>query len=110
MVRSGPSRWARHDPGSGVISGTPTAAGIFNPVVISVNDSALNHYADNFSLTVGLPALPSVTFSGLPATADPAQQYGLKIVLSSPYPALVTGQAIIGFSPDSGPGDNTIAF
>ena len=98
------------DAASGTISGTPTAGGIFNPVVISVRDSALNHYSDIFSLTVGLPALPAVTISGLPATANPAQQYTLQIALASPYSAAITGQAILSFSPQSGAGDSTIVF
>ncbi len=98
------------DPGSGVISGTPTAAGSFSPVVITVSDSSLNHYSDNFSMAVNLPALPDVTITGLPAAADPAQQYPLTITLASAYPADIAGQAILTFSPDSGPGDSTIAF
>jgi hypothetical protein len=96
--------------GTGVVSGTPTVAGKFSPVVITVTDSSLNRYSDNFSISVSLPALPAVTVSGLPATVDPAKQYTIEISLASPYAAPLTGQAILTFSPESGLGDNTIQF
>ena len=95
---------------NGVISGTPTAAGTFAPVVLTVTDSALTHYSDNFSLSVALQALPAVTIAGLPATAAAAAQYTLTITLASPYPADIAGQAILTFSPQTGLGDSTIAF
>ena len=98
------------NPTSGLISGTPTAAGTFNPVVLTVTDSALQHYSDNFTMTVSLPAVPAMTFSGLPATAQPAQQYPLTVTLASAYTANITGQAILSFSPTTGLGDSTIAF
>ena len=98
------------NPGNGVISGTPTAAGTFSPVVLTVTDSALTHYSDNFSLSVALPSLPAVTIAGLPATAAAAEQYTLTITLASPYAANITGQAILTFTPQTGLGDSTIAF
>ncbi len=98
------------DPASGVISGTPTAAGTFNPVVVTVTDAALNHYADNFAMTVSLPSLPAVTIAGLPAAADAAAQYPLTITLAAPYPADLSGQAILTFTPVSGLGDRSLAF
>lgn len=98
------------DSNTGLISGTPSAAGSFNPVVITVTDAAVNHYSDNFSLAVALPPLPSVTVSGLPSSVAPAQQYPLSITLSSAYPAPITGQVILSFTPDTGPGDNTVLF
>jgi hypothetical protein len=94
---------------SGVISGTPTAAGSFG-IAITVSDSALAHYADRFTLNVNLPAIPPVTFTGLSGTVAPATQFPLQIAIGSPYPADINGQAIIGFTPNSGPGDGTIQF
>jgi hypothetical protein len=95
---------------TGQISGTPSAGGTFNPVVITVSDSTLSHYSDNFSLTVSLPGLSSISIAGLPSSISPAQQYPLTITLSSPYPAAITGQAIVSFAPDSGVGDSTVLF
>jgi hypothetical protein len=98
------------DSASGIIGGAPTAAGTFSPVVVTVTDGALNHYSDNFAITVGLPALPAVTVAGLPPVAGAASQYPLTITLAAPYPANLTGQAILTFTPVSGLGDRSIAF
>jgi hypothetical protein len=95
--------------GTGEISGTPTAAGVF-PIAVTVTDSALTHVSDRFTLNVKLPAAPAVTFSGLPATVDPAQQFPLQITLGGAFPAPITGQAILTFSPDSGTVDKTVQF
>jgi hypothetical protein len=94
---------------TGQITGTPTAAGNF-AVAITVTDSALANLSDRFTLTVNLPPSPGVTLSGLPATAAPAQQYTLQVATDSPYTAPISGQAILNFSPDTGPADRTIQF
>jgi Putative Ig domain len=94
---------------TGQISGTPTAAGTFG-VAITVTDSALANFSDRFTLNINLPPAPGVTFSGLPSTVSPAQQYTLQVSLSAPFPAPITGQAILTFSPDTGPADRTIQF
>lgn len=98
------------DSRTGAISGTPSAAGAFGPIVVTVTDSAFSRFSDNFSLSVNAPPLPAISISGLPAAPDPAQQYPLQIALDSPYAAPITGQALVTFSPDSGPADSTIAF
>jgi hypothetical protein len=97
------------DPAAGVISGTPTQAGTF-PVAITVSDAALNHYSDRFTLAINLPTPPPVQLSGLPDNAQPAQQYAIQVALSSPYSSPITGQAILTFSPNSGPTDQTVQF
>jgi len=94
---------------TGLISGTATAAGPFG-IAITVSDSALANYSDRFTINITLPQPPAITLSGLPSTVSPAQQYNLQISLATPYPAPITGQAIITFSPDSGPTDRTIQF
>jgi len=94
---------------TGLISGTPTAAGNFG-VALTVSDAALANFSDRFTLTVNLPPGPAVTISGLPATAGPAQQYTLRLDTDSTYTAPITGQAILSFSPDAGPADRTIQF
>ena len=94
---------------SGVISGIPTVAGAFG-IAITVSDSALAHFSDRFTLNVNQPALPSVTFAGLSGTVAPLTQVPLQISIASPYPSDINGQAIISFTPNSGPGDGTIQF
>jgi hypothetical protein len=94
---------------SGVLSGTPTAAGSFTPV-ITVTDSSLDSFRDNFTISVSLPAPPSLTISGLTAASGAAQQFPLQITLGSAYAAAMQGQLILSFQPNSGPGDSTIQF
>lgn len=120
MVATGgqpPYRWSANglpsglsiNTSSGTISGTPTEAGTFG-VAITVSDSALANVSDRFTLNINLPTVPAVTLAGIPSTIAPAQQYNLQISLGSAYPAPITGQAILTFSPNSGPADRTIQF
>jgi len=98
------------DPNSGTISGTMGAAAP-PPFAVTVSDSTKVATATNqFRINVNLPTVPSVNPSGLPATAGPAQQYGLQISIVSPYPVTILGTAILTFSPDVGGGDGTIQF
>ena len=97
------------DSSTGIITGTPTAAGNFG-VAITVADSALGRYSDRFTLNINLPATPSTSLSGLPATVAAAGQYPIQVTLASSYPAPITGQLLLSFSPDTGPVDRSIQF
>jgi hypothetical protein len=94
---------------TGLISGTPTAAGDFG-VAITVTDAALANVSDRFTLTINLPPSPGMSISGLPASVGPAQQVPLQISIDSAFPAPITGQAILTFAADSGPADRTVQF
>lgn len=94
---------------SGILSGIPSAAGSF-AIAITVQDTSLSSYSNRFTLNVNLPPAPGITLSGLPATAAPAQQYTLTVALAGTYPADITGQLLLTFSPDTGPADETIQF
>jgi hypothetical protein len=94
---------------TGQITGTALAAGSFG-LAVTVTDGALSNFSDRFTLNIKLPPTPDATISGLPPTVAPAQQYNLQVNLASPFPAPITGQAILTFSPDSGPADRTIQF
>jgi hypothetical protein len=94
---------------TGQISGTPTAAGNFG-IAVTVSDNALANYSDRFTLNINLPATPGASIAGLPNSAGPAQQFPLQIAIDSPFPAPITGQAILTFSPDAGPADRTVQF
>ena len=53
---------------------------------------------------------PEVRLTGLPATADPASQYPISVSIASAFPAPINGQAVLTFSPESGPTDRTVQF
>jgi hypothetical protein len=97
------------DAATGVISGTPTQAG---PVSFTarVTDNARSTVLELFSLTVNLPPSPPARISGLPETANPAEQFPLTVSLESQYPAPISGQVLLSFAPDLGAGDSTIRF
>jgi len=101
------------DPNSGTISGTPSMAGKVSPAVTVSDSTKVATETNQFHINVNLPTVPSISISGLPATAGPAQQYGLQIGFCegcSPYPVPILGTAILTFSPDVGGGDGTIQF
>jgi hypothetical protein len=97
------------DANSGVISGTPVAAGSFS-FAVTVTDSTLKQYPDRFSINVTLPKTPSVTLAGLSASIGAVQQAPLQITLDASFPVVITGQAFLSFAPDTGPLDRTIQF
>ena len=98
--------------GTGLISGTISAAGTLS-FVVKVADSATPPATaqDNFRISVTPPTLPAITISGLPATAAPLSQYTVTVSVASAYPVNITGTAILSSSPsDSGPSDGSIQF
>jgi hypothetical protein len=97
------------DRSTGLISGIPAAAGSLS-FTVRVTDNAQTTVVDLFRLRVNLPAAPSVQISGLPETAQPAQQFPLRVSLGNPFPAPITGQVLLSFAPDGGAGDSTIQF
>jgi hypothetical protein len=98
------------DPNSGVISGTPTAAGSNLAVAVTVTDSSLNRATSLFHINVNLPPTPAVTLSGLPATAAPAQQFPIQVSVGSSFPAPIVGTLRLSFAADTGPDDRTVQF
>jgi hypothetical protein len=97
------------DLNSGLISGTPNAAGSFS-FAVTVTDSALKQFSDRFSINVTLPQTPSVSLTGIGSSIGAVQQMPLQITLDSAFPVTITGQAFLSFAPESGPQDRTIQF
>lgn len=97
------------DPSTGLISGSPTAAGSFT-FTLTVTDSARQSATGVFQIRIGAPALPDITITGLPDTADPATQPVIGLQLAAPYSLPLSGQLILSFAPDAGGGDGTIQF
>jgi hypothetical protein len=95
---------------TGLISGTPTAAGSFPQVAVTVFDTTTAHNTSLFSLNVDQPAAPPTTITGLPGTVAPVTQFPLQIAVGFAYPSAITGEAIVTFTPTTGTGDGTIQF
>ncbi|MEK7403585.1 MAG: putative Ig domain-containing protein, partial [Acidobacteriota bacterium] len=96
---------------TGVISGTPSTAGNFS-FSVQVTDSAGASFVTAFTLVLSLPSVPALNVTGLPETANPAQQPSLQLSLAAAFALEITGQVTLAFQPDAvNPGDDaTIAF
>lgn len=67
-IQNRPS-WASFDTATGRLSGTPSAAGTFSNIVITVSDGRLTASLRAFSITVNQPSNSAPTISGSPATS-----------------------------------------
>jgi large repetitive protein len=94
---------------SGAIAGTTTATGAAS-VTVTVKDAAGTTVSKTYTLTVGLPAAPALTVTGLPATSAPATQSTVQIGIGAAYPVPVTVNLSMTFAADSGPDDPTVQF
>jgi hypothetical protein len=97
------------DVATGILSGTPPAGGSFG-FAVTVTDAVRASATARLQLTVGMPAIPAVTITGLPDTANAADQPSIRVTLAEPYPAPITGQLNLSFTPEAGAGDSTIQF
>jgi hypothetical protein len=97
------------DSGTGAISGAPTAGGSFS-FTVTVTDNARASFAARLQLNISMPELPTLIIAGLPDTANPTDQPKIQLSLASPYPATISGQLSLAFTPDAGGGDGTIQF
>ena len=87
---------------TGALSGIPTSVGVF-AFTVQVTDSASHTALKLFTITVtsGPQSTPTMSVSGVPATADSAQQINFDVTLSSSYSKTVSGQATLSFQPDA---------
>ena len=85
------------DPATGAISGTPNANGAF-AFTLQVTDSSGGSTTRDYTLTVSLPPLPSVSMDGLPDPANAADQPVFNVSLPTSYPVQLTGQIAITFT------------
>jgi hypothetical protein len=90
------------DPATGLLSGTPGAAGTFT-FTVRVADASGSTVTKPFSVTIAAPAaspLPvTLSISGLPQTATSAQQVPFGVTLSSSSSKPVKGQVALSFQP-----------
>jgi len=85
---------------AGLLSGTPTQSGVFG-FAVAVADSSGGSASSAFSLIVALPPTPTVSITGLSATASPAQQSVFGVQLSSAYWLDITGSVTLTFTPNA---------
>jgi streptogramin lyase len=86
-------------PTNGVLSGTPNAAGNYT-VMVTVTDGRQSKL-QTYSLTIGLPALPSIQLSVNKQPASITDQVGISSSLSSSYAYPLTGTYTLSFTPNA---------
>jgi len=84
---------------TGVISGTPTAAGSFT-FTVTVADSANGAANRNYTIQMSLPGV-TVTVGGIGGTLSPLAQPSVSVNLAQDYPTDVTGTLTMTFTPDA---------
>ncbi len=94
---------------NGTLSGTPTALGT-SSITVTVTDANKQTASAALTLVVTLPAAPSVTLAGLPATGAPGTQSTTSVTLGATYPTDVTVNLTLTFTPTSGANDPNIQF
>jgi hypothetical protein len=96
---------------AGAITGIPTAPGAAT-IVVTVKDAAGVSTSKNFSVTIGLPPAPPLSFTvpGVSDTSLPLQQPRVQVSLGSTYPVDVVVTLTLTFAPVSGADDPTIQF
>ncbi len=97
------------DAKTGAISGSPAAGGP-GALAVTVTDSSGAKNSKSYSVTFAMPALAGVNLGGIPGTALPTDQPGIKFSLTEAYPFPITGTIALTFKSDSGPDDPTVVF
>ncbi len=94
---------------AGVLSGIPTGSGTTS-FSVAITDNAGGSANRQFSFTAALPAAPTLTLTGLPATSTPTSQPRLTVGIGGAFPAPVTVDLTLTFTADTGPDDPTVQF
>ncbi len=97
------------DPATGVFTGTPTTT---DPLVFTVSlfDALGPVFLQPYTIAVNLPALPTPTIGGLPATSLPVQQPNVTLTLGDVFPVDITGTLTLTFTSAVGGSDDTVQF
>jgi hypothetical protein len=89
---------------NGELTGTPGRAGWF-PLEVTVTDRAGNRVAQVCELGVGMPELPELKITGMPATLAPATAGpSVAVELASAYPVDVEGELTLEVTAETGNG------
>jgi len=92
------------NPSTGVISGTPTAAGSSTFTISATPGASLPAVVQSFTIVIS--AAPSVTITGLPSIGVAATQSTATVALSGAYPSDITGTMTLTFAPAAGGAQN----
>jgi large repetitive protein len=90
---------------SGLLGGTPTAAGAFS-FTVTVTDSKQTTVTQTYQLTITAPPVKNPTVTGVGSTAPPAQQPTVSVQLAQSYPTDLTGTITLTFTPAAGNEDD----
>ena len=85
---------------TGILDGTPTAAGSFS-FRVRVLDSASTAAEAVLDLVIQPLPVPEVVISELPATVAPAEQLTVRLSLAAPYSQELAGELELQFTPDA---------
>ena len=96
------------DAASGLLSGTPTAAGTF-AVNVTAQDSRPQQASVHPNLVVTAPAV-TVTIGGLPAAVGPAAQPLATVAIASAFPTALSGTLTLTFVSAVGGDDQLVRF
>jgi hypothetical protein len=96
-------------PDSGVIRGRPMTPGP-SQFTVRVTDNAQIVASMTLTLNVVLPATPSLSFAGLPATGTAATQVTPSLRLDRAYPLPIAGELALTFASEVGVDDPAIQF
>ncbi|HKW99900.1 MAG TPA: putative Ig domain-containing protein [Bryobacteraceae bacterium] len=88
------------DASSGLLSGTPSAGGNFT-VTIQATDNNQLSTTKIFTIAIAIPAAPNMTLSGVPDTANGAQQINFGVTLDAGYPIDIHGTLTVTFQPNA---------
>jgi len=92
---------------TGVISGTPTAAGSSTFTISATPGSVAASLPPVVqSFTIVISAAPTVTITGLPSVGVAATQSTATVTLSGAYPSDITGTMTLTFAPAAGGAQN----
>ena len=91
---------------SGLISGTPTTAGVFT-ITVQASDNSHLTATKVFIITIAATPLGSFSLTGVPDIVNAAQQVVIGLSLSAPQPTAISGSLKMAFTSTTDiPGDD----
>jgi hypothetical protein len=86
---------------AGVVSGTPAQGCSSCAFTVRAADSAGTAATRQLALTIVVPPAPTLAFTGLSGSVNPADQPAFNIALAAPYSIPISGSLTLEFTPDA---------